>query len=74
MPADNIETLFDNNRQWAADLKKQNPDFFEKLAQQQAPEFLWIGCSDSRLPATDVVGLLPGDQRRWQEKCGSGNG
>jgi len=61
MPADNIETLFDNNRQWAADLKKQNPDFFEKLAQQQAPEFLWIGCSDSRLPATDVVGLLPGD-------------
>jgi len=61
MPTENIEILFDNNRKWAAGLKKINPDFFEELAQQQAPEFLWIGCSDSRLPATDVVGLLPGD-------------
>jgi len=61
MPTENIEILFDNNRKWAADLKKQNPDFFEELAQQQAPQFLWIGCADSRLPATDLVGLLPGE-------------
>jgi carbonic anhydrase len=61
MPTENIEILLENNRKWAARLKKQNPTFFEELAQQQAPQFLWIGCSDSRLPATDLVGLLPGE-------------
>jgi len=61
MPTENIEILFDNNRKWAAGLKKINPAFFEELARQQSPQFLWVGCSDSRLPATDLVGLLPGE-------------
>ena len=53
--------LFDNNRRWAESLAAQRPDFFPKLAAQQAPEHLWIGCSDSRVPANDIVGLLPGE-------------
>jgi carbonic anhydrase len=53
--------LFDNNRAWAADMTRQDPAFFERLARQQAPEYLWIGCSDSRVPANQIVGLLPGE-------------
>lgn len=53
--------LFDNNRQWVADITAQNPDFFMRLASQQAPAYLWIGCSDSRVPANEIVGLLPGE-------------
>jgi carbonic anhydrase len=53
--------LFDNNRAWADGISKQDPDFFAKLAKQQWPEYLWIGCSDSRVPANQIVGLLPGD-------------
>ena len=53
--------LFENNRQWAHRMKAEDPDFFGKLAQQQAPEYLWIGCSDSRVPANQIVGLLPGE-------------
>jgi carbonic anhydrase len=53
--------LFANNRAWAADMTRREPDFFERLARQQAPEFLWIGCSDSRVPANQIVGLLPGE-------------
>jgi carbonic anhydrase len=53
--------LFDNNRRWAQSLAAQRPDFFPKLAAQQAPEYLWIGCSDSRVPANDIVGLLSGE-------------
>ncbi len=56
-----LEHLFQNNREWAAAIVAKNPDFFKKLAQQQAPEYLWIGCSDSRVPANELLGLLPGD-------------
>lgn len=53
--------LFENNRKWAEGLKKRDPRFFEKLAHLQAPAYLWIGCSDSRVPANEIVGLLPGE-------------
>lgn len=53
--------LFKNNRLWATSLTETEPDFFTKLAQQQAPDSLWIGCSDSRVPANQIVGLLPGE-------------
>lgn len=60
-PLDDLSNLFDLNRRWAQSMRAQDPAFFDKLSQQQAPEFLWIGCSDSRVPANTVVGLLPGD-------------
>jgi carbonic anhydrase len=53
--------LFDNNRAWAADMVRRDPEFFQRLAGQQAPQYLWIGCSDSRVPANQIVGLLPGE-------------
>jgi carbonic anhydrase len=53
--------LFANNRAWAARVREQQPEFFENLARQQNPAYLWIGCSDSRVPANDIVGLLPGE-------------
>jgi carbonic anhydrase len=53
--------LFDNNRKWAADVTAAHPGFFERLSAQQAPQYLWIGCSDSRVPANEIVGLLPGE-------------
>ena len=53
--------LFDRNREWAERIREEQPDFFEQLAQQQAPEYLWIGCSDSRVPANQIVNLQPGD-------------
>jgi carbonic anhydrase len=53
--------LLENNRRWAAELTAARPDFFPKLAAQQAPEYLWIGCSDSRVPANEIVGMLPGE-------------
>ncbi len=56
-----LEYLFSKNAQWAEDIKKEDPEFFEKLSKQQSPEFLWIGCSDSRVPANEIVGLLPGE-------------
>jgi carbonic anhydrase len=56
-----IDDLFANNRAWAERIKTSDPDFFEKLANQQSPEYLWIGCSDSRVPANQIVGLLPGE-------------
>ncbi len=56
-----LKKLFDNNRTWAERIRSQQPDFFDKLSQQQSPEYLWIGCSDSRLPPNDVTGLLPGE-------------
>ena len=55
------EQLFENNRQWAAAICAEDADFFRKLAAQQAPEYLWIGCSDSRVPANELLGLLPGE-------------
>lgn len=53
--------LFDNNKAWAAKITQQDPEFFLRLANQQSPEYLWIGCSDSRVPANQLLGLLPGD-------------
>jgi carbonic anhydrase len=58
---DTVSKLLDNNRQWAADRIKDDPTFFTRLAHLQAPEFLWIGCSDSRVPANEIVGLDPGE-------------
>lgn len=56
-----LDNLFEKNQQWASSVKTSDPDFFEKLAAQQNPEYLWIGCSDSRVPANQIVGLLPGE-------------
>lgn len=56
-----LQELFDNNIRWAESLKKDDPTFFERLAKQQTPEYLWIGCSDARVPANEIVGMLPGD-------------
>ena len=56
-----LDDLFEKNRDWATSVKTSDPDFFEKLAAQQNPEYLWIGCSDSRVPANQIVGLLPGE-------------
>jgi len=56
-----LKHLFDNNRVWADNVKRQDPEFFSRLSQQQAPHYLWIGCSDSRVPANQIVGLLPGE-------------
>ncbi|RJP93749.1 MAG: carbonate dehydratase [Desulfobacteraceae bacterium] len=56
-----LPQLFENNRKWANQITKSDPTFFQKLSQQQSPELLWIGCSDSRVPANQIVGLLPGE-------------
>jgi len=56
-----LQDLIDNNERWAAAIKEEDPEFFAKLARQQTPEFLWIGCSDARVPANEIVGMLPGD-------------
>ncbi len=56
-----LDNLFTNNRQWTEKTLEEDPTFFNKLSQQQAPEYLWIGCSDSRVPANEIVGLLPGE-------------
>ena len=56
-----LNHLFAQNRTWAEKIKAEDPRFFEKLSAQQAPEYLWIGCSDSRVPANELLGLLPGD-------------
>jgi len=56
-----LPKLLDNNRAWAADRVLHDPTFFTRLEKQQAPEFLWIGCSDSRVPANEIVGLDPGE-------------
>ena len=56
-----LDHLFTQNREWAAAIRAEDPDFFLKLSQQQSPEYLWIGCSDSRVPANEIVHLLPGE-------------
>ncbi|OHE91961.1 carbonic anhydrase [Colletotrichum orchidophilum] len=55
------DRVFENNRKWAEEKKKQDPNFFVSLSQGQAPEYLWIGCSDSRIPAEQITGLEPGE-------------
>lgn len=56
-----IEQLFANNQAWAERNLAENPEFFSRLATQQSPEYLWIGCSDSRVPANQIIGLAPGE-------------
>jgi len=56
-----LEKLFAQNRAWADAIRARDPDFFPKLSRQQSPEYLWIGCSDSRVPANEIVNLLPGE-------------
>jgi carbonic anhydrase len=56
-----LKLLFDKNRAWAEKIARDHPGFFSKLAQQQLPQYLWIGCSDSRVPANEIVGLMPGE-------------
>ena len=57
----NLDDLFQNNRTWAAAMTREDPAFFTRLSQQQAPKYFWIGCSDSRVPANQIVGLPPGE-------------
>jgi len=57
----NPEGLVENNRRWAEETVREDPEFFRRLAAQQAPKFLWIGCSDSRVPANQITGLPPGE-------------
>jgi carbonic anhydrase len=56
-----LKHLFQNNQAWAERITARDPEFFLKLSRQQSPEYLWIGCSDSRVPANQIVGLLPGE-------------
>ncbi|HSR65191.1 MAG TPA: carbonate dehydratase [Xanthomonadaceae bacterium] len=56
-----LSELLRNNRDWADQVRREDPDFFLRLSQQQAPKFLWIGCSDSRVPANQIMGLAPGE-------------
>ena len=56
-----LQHLFDNNREWAARMEREQPGFFAHLSQQQNPKYLWIGCSDSRVPANQITGLEPGE-------------
>src|SRR6185369_6425005 len=56
-----LSHLFANNRTWADEMTRQDPEFFRRLANQQTPEYMWIGCSDSRVPANQIVGLQAGE-------------
>src|ERR687891_1698490 len=56
-----LKHLLDQNKAWAESIKASDPGFFQTLAKQQSPTFLWIGCSDSRVPATQLVGMVPGE-------------
>src|ERR1700752_2415423 len=56
-----LESLFESNRNWAKQMTRQEPDFFKKLVGVQTPKYLWIGCSDSRVPANEILGLRPGE-------------
>jgi len=56
-----LNDLFDKNRLWAENIRNEDPQFFSTLSKQQAPKYLWIGCADSRVPANEIVGLLPGE-------------
>jgi carbonic anhydrase len=56
-----LAPLFENNRAWSERIRRMDPEFFARLSRQQRPEYLWIGCADSRVPANEIVGLLPGE-------------
>ena len=59
--AQHLTDLFERNRRWAAATETREPGFFTRLAQQQSPRYMWIGCADSRVPANELVGLAPGE-------------
>ncbi len=56
-----LDPLLKKNREWSENIRRRDPDFFPTLSRQQAPDYLWIGCSDSRVPANEICGLLPGE-------------
>src|SRR5262245_54037510 len=56
-----LRHLFERNRAWSEKIRADDPGFFPQLSQQQAPEYMWIGCADSRVPANEITGLLPGE-------------
>ena len=56
-----LDRLFSQNRSWAKAITQKDPEFFEKLSRQQNPDYLWIGCSDSRVPANEIIGVMPGE-------------
>src|SRR3954465_14145570 len=58
---DSLTHLFEQNKSWAEAIKRRDAEFFQKLSRQQSPEYLWIGCSESRVPANRIIGLLPGE-------------
>jgi carbonic anhydrase len=57
----NLADLIDNNRRWSEGVRRRDAGFFDRLSRQQAPRYLWIGCADSRVPANEIVGLMPGE-------------
>ena len=59
--ADEIQELLERNKSWAKKIEQEDPGFFGRLTKQQKPRFLWIGCSDSRVPANQITGLMPGE-------------
>src|SRR3954465_3166529 len=61
MPTSPLAHLLQLNRQWSDSMRAEDPEFFSRLVGQQAPEYLWIGCADSRVPANEIVNLLPGE-------------
>jgi carbonic anhydrase len=61
MPSNSLDPLLQRNRQWSEHMRSEDPQFFSRLVGQQAPEYLWIGCADSRVPANEIVDLLPGE-------------
>jgi hypothetical protein len=72
-----LPKLFENNRVWAEQRKLEDPQYFERLSRTQTPEYLWIGCADSRVPANEIVGLGPGElfvHRKHQRTGGMGTG
>src|SRR6476469_10459264 len=58
---DDLEQLFSNNRAWAENMTREDPEFFSRLMHQQSPQYLWVGGADSRVPANEIVGLAPGE-------------
>jgi carbonic anhydrase len=56
-----LKHLFEQNKAWAKSITQRDPSFFKKLSEQQKPQYLWIGCADSRVPANEIIGLLPGE-------------
>ena len=56
-----LKNIFENNKKWASEIKESDPNFFARISKHQHPEYLWIGCSDSRVPANEIVGLSPGE-------------